>query len=134
MKRFIAQKICLPFAITGLAVFSATAITSTPAIIAKTVIKSMSIHPPTEQLFDDVVDYSTVVAGVGLISFVVGFSGGVACGGFGDEYEDRERMVILKEDVFLQCLKCKYYSRSSVLPCAVHPQPEIDCPDFEKNY
>lgn len=135
MKRFIANKICLPLTIAGIAFSSSALITVTPALLALIVIKVGRINTPEKELLDVVVAYDVAVFGTGLISISVGLSSGVACGGFCDDEDVRVgRIVEVKEEVFNQCCKCKYYSFSSLLPCAVHPIPEIECTDFERNY
>jgi hypothetical protein len=135
MKRFIAKQICFPLAIMGIAFSSAALITITPAIVAQLAIKIARIDTPEKELLDVVVDYDTALFGTGIIGIGVGLFGGAVCGGFGDDEDVRVgRIVEVEEEVFNQCCKCKYYSFSSLLPCAVHPIPEIECTDKEQNY
>ncbi len=135
MKRFIAKQICFPLVIIGIAFSSSALITIMPAILGLLVIKVGRINTPEKKLLDVVVDYDVAVFGTGIIAIGVGLSGGAACGGFEDDDNVRVgRIVEFKEEVFNQCCKCKYYSFSSLLPCAVHPIPEIECTDFEQNY
>ncbi|MBD2771121.1 hypothetical protein [Iningainema tapete] len=72
-----------------------------------------------------------------LIYGSISVGGGLLLAGAGSESFRQVKKLYEEElgwgeqiSVYSRCLKCKYFSNNSLLPCAVHPELKEDCGDW----
>ncbi len=90
---------------------------------------------PHKQLIEKSLNMGATTAGIGL----VGLMGSAFLAAMHDAAVDRECQEFEEQHnqnnkisyPYPKCQTCKYYSRTPLLPCAVHPELKVDCSDWE---
>ncbi|MCX7592184.1 MAG: hypothetical protein N2235_00195 [Fischerella sp.] len=111
---------------------------STGALTSYSLLTTEEFLQPHKQLIEKSLKVGAIASSIGLI----GLTGSAflaamydqAVGNSQLEFEEQQSYKIKSSSPYSKhskCRNCKFYSGKYLLPCAVHPELKVDCPDWE---